>query len=71
LIIYETVLFGVADIATAFVSKSILIVSLQILNTYIFGIIAVEIVAITKSIIPTIIWISSNHYDYLCLYLME
>ena len=55
-IIISALVFGIAHIATAFVSRSILIVSLQILNAFIFGIIAAEIVTITKSIIPTIMW---------------
>jgi membrane protease YdiL (CAAX protease family) len=58
-VIISALVFGVGHIATVFVSKSIVIVVLSILNAVIFGIIASEIVTITESLIPVIIWHSA------------
>ena len=67
-IIISALVFGIGHIATAFTGGSILIVLLQILNAFIFGIIAAEIVNITKSLIPTITWhFVFNFVNYITL----
>jgi membrane protease YdiL (CAAX protease family) len=55
-IIISALVFGTGHIASVLVDGSILAVSLQIVNAFVFGIIATEIVTITKSLIPIIIW---------------
>ncbi|MEW9080919.1 lysostaphin resistance A-like protein [Terrisporobacter glycolicus] len=55
-IIISALVFGIGHIASIFAGRSILIMVFQILNALVFGIIATEIVTITKSLIPIIIW---------------
>ncbi len=55
-IIISALVFGAGHIASVLADGSILAVSLQIVNAFVFGIIAAEIVTITKSLIPIIIW---------------
>ncbi|WP_399548997.1 hypothetical protein [uncultured Clostridium sp.] len=54
--------------ASVFADRSILIIVFQILNALVFGIIAAEIVTITKSLIPIIIWhFVFNFVNYITL----
>lgn len=49
-------IFGIGHIANALSGTSTIYVFLQIINAIVFGILATEIVVITKSLIPIIIW---------------
>ncbi len=55
-VVLSAVIFGIGHIAQVLAGVSDLIVLLQIINAFVFGVIAAEIFAITKSLIPTIIW---------------
>lgn len=67
-IIISALVFGIGHIAGIFADRSILIIIFQILNALVFGIIAAEIVIITKSLIPIIIWhVAFNFVNYITL----
>lgn len=67
-IIISSLVFGIGHIASLLAGESILVVILQILNAIVFGIVASEIVIITKSVIPTIIWHTIfNFVNYITL----
>lgn len=67
-IIISALVFGIGHIASAFAGRSILIIVFQILNALVFGIIAAEIITITKSLIPIIIWhFVFNFVNYITL----
>lgn len=51
-VVISALVFGIGHSA----SKSIVQVSLQIINAIVFGILAAEIVIFTKSLFPVIIW---------------
>jgi uncharacterized protein len=56
-IIISALVFGVGHIASLLApGSSLIVVLLQILNALVFGLIAAEVVIITKSLIPIIIW---------------
>jgi membrane protease YdiL (CAAX protease family) len=55
-IIVSSILFGVGHIANAFSNSNYLYIILQIIFAFIIGIVYAEIVIITKSIIPAIIF---------------
>lgn len=55
-VMISALIFGVGHLASALSGASALHVFLQIINSIVFGILAAEIVIITKSLIPTIIW---------------
>jgi membrane protease YdiL (CAAX protease family) len=54
--ILSSVFFAVVHASQAFSGTGIIMVALTIINALIFGIIASEIVILTKSILPVIIW---------------
>jgi len=67
-ILISALVFGTGHIASILAGGSILIVLLQMINAFVFGIITAEIVTITKSIIPTIIWhFVFNFVNYITL----
>lgn len=55
-VVISALIFGIGHMATILSGASIVYVFLQIINAIVFGIIAAEIVIITKSLIPVIIW---------------
>jgi uncharacterized protein len=55
-VVISALIFGIGHIASALSGKGIMAVLLQIINAIVFGILAAEIVTITKSLIPIIIW---------------
>lgn len=67
-IVISALIFGAGHIASILAGTSILTVLLQMINAFVFGIITAEIVTITKSIIPTIIWhFVFNFVNYITL----
>lgn len=52
----SALLFAIGHMASALSGASGLYVILQVINAFVFGILAAEIVFITNSLIPTIIW---------------
>lgn len=52
----SALIFGIGHIANALSGASTIYVFLQIINAIVFGILATEIVVISKSLIPIIIW---------------
>lgn len=52
----STLIFGIGHIANALSGASTIYVFLIIINAIVFGMLATEIVVITKSLIPVIIW---------------
>lgn len=67
-IIISALVFGAGHIASILAGGDILTVLLQMINAFVFGIITAEIVIITKSIIPTIIWhFVFNFVNYITL----
>lgn len=55
-VILSSVFFAAVHTAQAFAGSGVLMVVLSILNAFIFGVVAAEIVLKTKSILPVIIW---------------
>ncbi|MBU3192314.1 CPBP family intramembrane glutamic endopeptidase, partial [Clostridium bowmanii] len=55
-IVISALVFGIGHFASILVGQSIVEVLLQIINAIVFGILAAEIVMITKSLFPVIIW---------------
>ena len=55
-VILSSVFFAAVHASQAFSGTGIIIVTLTIINALIFGVIASEIVILTRSIIPVIIW---------------
>jgi membrane protease YdiL (CAAX protease family) len=55
-VIISALIFGIGHIASALSGKGSVDVLLQVINAFLFGILTAEIVNITKSLIPTIIW---------------
>lgn len=55
-IVISALVFGIGHIAGILAGKSIVEVLLQIINAIVFGILAAEIVILTKSLFPVIIW---------------
>ena len=55
-IVISALIFGIGHIASALSGASTFYVFLQIINAIVFGILAAEIVIITKSLFSTIIW---------------
>ena len=55
-IVISALIFGIGHIAGILAGKSIVEVLLQIINAIVFGILAAEIVILTKSLFPVIIW---------------
>lgn len=55
-VILSSIFFAAVHSAQAFSGSSLLMVLLSILNAFIFGVVAAEIVIITRSIIVMIIW---------------
>jgi uncharacterized protein len=67
-VVISTLIFGIGHMASALSGKGIVAVLLQIINAIVFGILAAEIVIITKSLIPTIIWhFVFNFVNYITL----
>lgn len=62
-VMLSCVFFSAAHAAQAFSGEGLLMVLLTILNAFIFGIVAAEIVIITDSLIPVIIW--HAFYDFI------
>jgi len=62
-VILSSVFFAAVHASQAFSGTGIIIVTLTIINALIFGIVASEIVMLTKSIIPVIIW--HTLYDFI------
>lgn len=55
-IVISALVFGIGHIASILAGKSIVEVLLQIINAIVFGILAAEIVILTRSLFPVIIW---------------
>ncbi len=55
-VILSSVFFAAVHAAQAFSGAGFVMVALTIINAFIFGIVASEIVLITKSILPVIVW---------------
>lgn len=55
-IMISALVFGIGHFASILTGKSIIEVLLQIINAIVFGILAAEIVMLTKSLFPVIIW---------------
>ena len=55
-IVISALVFGIGHFASILAGNSIVEVLLQIINAIVFGIIAAEIVMLTKSLFPVIIW---------------
>lgn len=55
-VILSSLFFAAVHSAQAFSGSGAIMVLLNILNAFIFGVVAAEIIIITKSIIPVIIW---------------
>lgn len=55
-VVISALIFGIGHIANALSGTSTIYVFLQIINAIVFGMLATEIVVITKSIIPVIVW---------------
>jgi membrane protease YdiL (CAAX protease family) len=62
-VILSSVLFSAVHASQAFLGTGLIMVTLIIINAFIFGIVASEIVMLTKSIIPVIIW--HTLYDFI------
>ena len=62
-VILSSVFFAAVHASQAFSGAGILMVALTMINALLFGIIASEIVMLTKSIVPVIIWHTS--YDFI------
>lgn len=62
-VILSSVFFAVVHASQAFSGAGIITVALTIMNALIFGIVASEIVMLTKSIVPVIIW--HTLYDFI------
>ncbi len=55
-IVISALVFGIGHFTSILAGKSIVEVLLQIINAIVFGILAAEIVMLTKSLFPVIIW---------------
>ena len=62
-VILSSVFFSAVHASQAFLGTGLIMVTLTIINAFIFGIVASEIVMLTKSIIPVIIW--HTLYDFI------
>lgn len=62
-VILSSLLFAVVHASQAFSGVGIIIVTLTIINALMFGIVASEIVMLTKSIVPVIVW--HTLYDFI------
>ena len=62
-VILSSVFFAAVHASQAFSGAGIIMVALTIINALIFGIVASEIVMLTKSIVPVIIW--HTLYDFI------
>ena len=62
-VIMSSVLFAALHASQAFSGAGIIMVTLTIVNALIFGVVASEIVMLTKSIVPVIVWHSL--YDFI------
>jgi membrane protease YdiL (CAAX protease family) len=67
-IIISALIFGIGHSASILAGESIVEVLLQIINAIMFGILAAEIVILTKSLFPVIIWhFLFNFVNYISL----
>lgn len=67
-VVISALLFGIGHSASIIAGENIVHVLLQIFNAIVFGIIAAEIVVITKSLFPSIIWhFFFNFINYMSL----
>ena len=55
-VVISALIFGIGHITSALAGKNGVDVLLQVINAIVFGILTAEIVIITKSLVPTIIW---------------